>query len=462
MKANQYKIMEISDGDDSKHGKIWIVKANPVEENQYSGAKFFTSYIDENTELFFIPYNNSLVDEIEDIAKEGKLWTPNKNEWQEEAYINEDIAQKCVINRFITTQNNSDNNNLILSDKKPLKQLVLEQNAVVKTYKTPKSDKLFFECGKIRGYVSPAAAERLEDPQSTLNDFEFAMVTKRGNTAIPCIMLSSKKRVTKEETYHSLLGKIKEKYVINSAADFDLIDASFVFEVLNLLHIQQGKTLGFYRKQDDIVDRSFVAKPYVHNTNANKAYNPVITPKKKTISQRLGISSKNFLEGSFDISESYSTDYILRGIVDRRILNDLYSSSTINIGQYISLPKTEEAIWQMFLLDKIEYFLPKYDHGVYKDRKLVLSINDAIDLPLPIKQFVQQHNNSINPIITINNTEELVSIQCIYFNKWQGLIKWTIFYKLFGGFFTDHIRMSNIKHMEKQDILVKYDCGIRL
>lgn len=47
-----------------------------------------------------------------------------------------------------------------ISDKKTLKQLVLEQNAEVKTFKSPKSDKLFFECGKIRGYVSPAAAER--------------------------------------------------------------------------------------------------------------------------------------------------------------------------------------------------------------------------------------------------------------------------------------------------------------
>ena len=79
-----------------------------------------------------------------------------------------------------------------ISDKKTLKQLVLEQNAEVKTFKSPKSDKLFFECGKIRGYVSPAAAERLKDSNCSIDDFAFAMVAKEGEEAIPCIMIAKK------------------------------------------------------------------------------------------------------------------------------------------------------------------------------------------------------------------------------------------------------------------------------
>ncbi|MCR5039043.1 MAG: hypothetical protein K6A94_06870 [Bacteroidales bacterium] len=473
MKAKKYKIMEIRDASDSKHGKIWMIKANPVEENPFNGARFFTSYIYEETELFLIPYNNPFVDEIEDIARSGKIWTPNKNDWQEEVSFNEDIGQKCVINRFKETHKENSNKRLVFSNKKTLKQFVLEQNAEVKTFKSSKSDKLFFECGKIRGYVSPAAAERLKDPNCSIDDFNFAMVAKEGEEPIPCIIIANKhfegsieqqKLSPKDQfatTYQTLLKTIEENYAIENTDDFDMIDASFVFDVLDLLQIQHGKTLGFYRRQDDIVDRSFVASPYVHNTNADKVYNPIIIPKKKTLFQRLGMSSEPYKEGDFTISESYSTEYLLRGIVDRRVLKDIYGGSNLRIDQYISLPIKEEAVWQMFLLDNIEYFLPKFDHGVYKDRKLIFTSNDTKDLPASIQQYVQRNDNKINPIIQINEAEELASVQCTYFNKWRGLVKWTCYYHLFGGHDKSLIRMSHIKHMETNDILVKYDCGIR-
>jgi len=473
MKAKKYKIMDIRDASDSKHGKIWMIKANPVEENPFSGARFFTSYIYEETELFLIPYNNPFVDEIEDIARSGKIWTPNKNDWQEEVSFNEDIGQKCVINRFKETHKENSNNRLVFSNKKTLKQFVLEQNAEVKTFKSSKSDKLFFECGKIRGYVSPAAAERLKNPNCSIDDFNFAMVAKEGEEPIPCIMIANKhfagsieqqKLSPKDQfatTYQTLLKTIEENYAIENTDDFDMIDASFVFDVLDLLQIQHGKTLGFYRRQDDIIDRSFVAAPYVHNTDADKVYNPIITPKKKTLFQRLGMSSEPYKEGDFTISESYSTEYLLRGIVDRRVLKDIFGGSNLRIDQYISLPIKEEAVWQMFLLDNIEYFLPKFDHGAYKDRKLIFTSNDTKDLPASIQQYVQRNDNKINPIIQINEAEELASVQCTYFNKWRGLVKWTCYYHLFGGHDKSLIRMSNIKHMETNDILVKYDCGIR-
>ena len=90
-----------------------------------------------------------------------------------------------------------------ISDKRTLKQLVLEQNAEVKTFKSPKSDKLFFECGKIRGYVSPAAAERLKDPNCSIDDFGFAMVAKEGEEPIPCILIL-KKENRRIKKYQSL------------------------------------------------------------------------------------------------------------------------------------------------------------------------------------------------------------------------------------------------------------------
>ena len=365
------------------------------------------------------------------------------------------------------------NKTIEISDKKTLKQLVLEQNAEVKTFKSPKSDKLFFECGKIRGYVSPAAAERLKDPNCSIDDFAFAMVAKEGEEAIPCIMIAKKysngsmedQKVSPKDifatTYQTLLKAIEEHYAIENTDDFDLIDASFVFEVLDLLQLQEGKTLGFYRRQDDIVERSFVATSYVHNTNADKIYNPVITQKKKTFAHWLGISSDPYKEGDFTISESYSTEYLLRGIVDHRVLKDFHGGNALKIDQYISLPHNEEAVWQMFLLDNIEYFLPKFDHGVYKERKLLFTSNDNKDLPASIQQYVQRLGNNINPIIQINDIKELASVQCTYFNMWEGIVRWTCYYQLIGSHAKNLIRMLHIQPKETNDILVKYDCGIR-
>jgi hypothetical protein len=88
----------------------------------------------------------------------------------------------CVVNLL--------NERITVTDKKPLKQLVIEQNSEVKFVNNPKTGKLFFICGKIRGYVSPAAAKRVQDSDCTLEDFEFAMISKEDGVAIPCIMLA--------------------------------------------------------------------------------------------------------------------------------------------------------------------------------------------------------------------------------------------------------------------------------
>lgn len=262
-------------------------------------------------------------------------------------------------------------------------------------------------------------------------------------------------------TYQALQESIDTNFVVKDLDDFDLFDASFILDTLNLLIINPGNTLGIYRLQDDVFSRSFISKPYVHETNANKIYNPIITPKKKTFAQRLGISSEPYKEGDFTISESYSPEFLLSGVVDRRVLKDIYGGSALNLIQYICIPKNEEAVWQMFLLDNIEYFLPKFDHGAYRDRKLVFTTSDISSFPASVQNFVNQNNDYINPIIRINEMEEQAFVQCTYFNKWEGLVRWTCFYQLFEGFGNGQIRMTKINHREHRQIMVKYDCGIR-
>jgi hypothetical protein len=70
-----------------------------------------------------------------------------------------------------------------------LRQLVISENAEFQEVKNPHTGKVFFTCGKKKGYVSPAAQEKLQDPNCTIDDFQFAEVAKPGEKPVPCIMI---------------------------------------------------------------------------------------------------------------------------------------------------------------------------------------------------------------------------------------------------------------------------------
>lgn len=80
-------------------------------------------------------------------------------------------------------------NELQVSDRMSLKQLIISENAELQQVKNPKTGKCFFVCGSKRGYISPAAQQKLADPNATLDDFQYAMVAKPGQEAIPCLMV---------------------------------------------------------------------------------------------------------------------------------------------------------------------------------------------------------------------------------------------------------------------------------
>ena len=74
--VEEYKIMNISDGTDSKFGAIVIVKANPVTDTGF--GKQFTPYIYANTLTFFFPANqHRAIRQLVQIANGGGFWQPN-------------------------------------------------------------------------------------------------------------------------------------------------------------------------------------------------------------------------------------------------------------------------------------------------------------------------------------------------------------------------------------------------
>lgn len=71
----EYKIMDIRDGKDSCFGDIIIVKANEV--NNTGCGNSYTSYIYDNTVIFFYPSRNSIISELIKIAKSESFWIPD-------------------------------------------------------------------------------------------------------------------------------------------------------------------------------------------------------------------------------------------------------------------------------------------------------------------------------------------------------------------------------------------------
>jgi len=95
-------------------------------------------------------------------------------------------TSRCTGNRLHAMSQNS---NLTVTERMSLKQLIISENAELQQVVNPKTGKAFFVCGSKRGYISPAAQQKLEDPASTVEDFQFAMVAKPGEEAIPCLMV---------------------------------------------------------------------------------------------------------------------------------------------------------------------------------------------------------------------------------------------------------------------------------
>lgn len=98
--SKEYKIMHISDGEDSRFGTILIVKANPVINNGYS--KSYISHLCSDTETFFFPLKKNIIDNLEGIANEGNLWTPNMSEFKTEYVRDEETNEKKIVYRHMS------------------------------------------------------------------------------------------------------------------------------------------------------------------------------------------------------------------------------------------------------------------------------------------------------------------------------------------------------------------------
>lgn len=73
-------------------------------------------------------------------------------------------------------------------NRKSATQLVISENAELQFINNTNTNKLFFMCGTIKGYVSPAVRAKMDSV--TLEDLQYAECAQPGSdTWIPCLMM---------------------------------------------------------------------------------------------------------------------------------------------------------------------------------------------------------------------------------------------------------------------------------
>jgi hypothetical protein len=61
------------------------------------------------------------------------------------------------------------------------------QNSELQFIENPNTGKIFFMCGEIKGYVSPAVLQKMNTV--SVQDLQFAEVSIDNNPAVPCLMM---------------------------------------------------------------------------------------------------------------------------------------------------------------------------------------------------------------------------------------------------------------------------------
>ena len=77
-----YKIIHIGDGRENGYHPIVIVKANPIIENAFS--KSFIPYECSDTDFFFFPDDERVVDKVIKIAQGEGIWYPDEDDFEEQ------------------------------------------------------------------------------------------------------------------------------------------------------------------------------------------------------------------------------------------------------------------------------------------------------------------------------------------------------------------------------------------
>ena len=121
---------------------------------------------------------------------------------------------------------------------------------------------------------------------------------------------------------------------------------------------------------------------------------------------------------------------------------------------YITLPFTEEAIWQAFLLSQAHRFIERYWHDPQATGNFILIEKDIIHA---MKEMPKEIEGIWSPDLDVSVTlkGEKAFISHCWFDKWDGLVqmKWEVKYDALKK------QVTGIE-VKDEKVLVKYNCRI--
>lgn len=122
---------------------------------------------------------------------------------------------------------------------------------------------------------------------------------------------------------------------------------------------------------------------------------------------------------------------------------------------YITLPFTEEAIWQAFLLSQTYRLTGMRWHGGYAARTFVLLDKDIVKVTDKVQEEARRiWSPDLNVSVVLGDGGAVIS-HC-WFDRWKGLVqmKWEVKYDALK-------RQVTGIDVKDEKVLVKYECGIR-
>ena len=177
--VEEYKIMNIGDGTDSKFGAIVIVKANPVTDSGY--GKQFTPYIYANTVTFLFPANQHQVTrQLVQIANGGGFWQPSlSHDFQQELMLDESAGERKQIFRHKSFFTNSRHSTDEVNGGHDI-QLIAN-----KEYKVNSLFKQYAEKGWVEQYIFDGYVESLAEDDVNTHFWQYLFGISEYNSYLP-------------------------------------------------------------------------------------------------------------------------------------------------------------------------------------------------------------------------------------------------------------------------------------
>ncbi len=207
MKYRRYKIIHFYEITDTQFGKAWMILAKTAGLDPNCDAGFPETDLygkGEFSELFIVPYDNEVMDEIEGIAQNGEMWSPDTDEWtlDEKNQIVDGVH--LITHHYCGKKQEksikSVESNFHIVSWMPLFQLILAEHSPLRQEKDKETGEEYFVVGSVKGHISHLARKFIGYENQSVGDFKVALVSIQGAKAEPWLLVANNPQTKLIET----------------------------------------------------------------------------------------------------------------------------------------------------------------------------------------------------------------------------------------------------------------------